>query len=148
MEEERITDRIVDFLEELGWTVLSFDYPETGLGVTLHPDDREPGTKNAGMIVPDVIAIQGNTLMIMENKPYFDESDADKLNKVRGGNYSDSLNQKFPSEDWEKVRVGLGVPSGRSIEKAQSCESKVDFLIAVSEDGGVETVGFTGGLTL
>ena len=43
--EEQATKAILDWLEENGWKIICFDFPQSGTGVSLHPNEELRTTK-------------------------------------------------------------------------------------------------------
>ena len=76
MSEEEVTNSIMDWLESCGWEIVSFDFPQSGTGRTLHPNpDVREHTKNKGGIIPDIVAIRNGIAAFFENKDRYVHSD-------------------------------------------------------------------------
>ena len=137
MNEEFITLNLVRFLKDKNWKILAYDFPQSGTGLTFHPNNREFASKNKGMINPDIIAYKNNTLLFFENKVDFFKPDIQKLELLKEGNYSDSLDNKLP--DYSKsdclIAVGLYL-SKKNIVKLES-ELVLDFFFTVDDKGNV-----------
>ena len=50
MREEKVTKNILDWLEENGWTIICYDFPQSGTGVLLHLNNSNRTEKNKGGI--------------------------------------------------------------------------------------------------
>lgn len=137
MDEERVTEAIEEHLEAEGWTMFAVDYPTSGSGLRLHPNDREEGTKHAGSIVPDVVAYRGTTVLVAESKPYFDPADARKLGAIARGKYSESLRRRVYATDIGTVRTALAFPAENRDAVVSDLLDGVDSLLLVEADGQV-----------
>lgn len=138
MNEEFITKSFIKFLMDKGWEILSYDFPQSGTGVSLHLNQifRQPKTKNEGMITPDIIAFKEGIGLISENKLYFEKQDIDKLEKLRRGVYSEGLNKVFQERQVKKLIFGIILPNiPNEVSKAQDYLAKVDFIFIVNEKG-------------
>ncbi|RLI82957.1 hypothetical protein DRP04_02735 [Archaeoglobales archaeon] len=140
MEEEFITKSIVKFLKSVGFEIISFDFPQSGSGFLLHPDDRK--SKNKGSISPDVVAAKEHMLVVMENKNRFSRRDFEKLKNLREGQgYTKSLQRLHEICGTSALLVGIGIPNNkRTIEKATSLKDYVDFIVAVDSDGSCHLI--------
>lgn len=137
MNEEFVTDNLIDYLRERGWDILSFDYPESGTGVVLHLNSKENHSKNQNSIIPDIIANKEEKLLVMENKTYYSRKDLDKLNKVKDGGLEDSLKRNFPKTNWETVITGVGCPKSMDdLERLK--DSNLDYVAEVDQEGNSE----------
>ncbi len=141
MKEEFITKSFLKFLIDRSWEILSYDFPQSGTGISLQPNQtfRQPETKNEGMITPDIIAFKKNIGLISENKPYFDKQDVDKLVKIRQGIYSESLNKVFEDKQVKKLVLGIVLPNILTeISKAQSYFNQIDFVFTINSNGSCD----------
>lgn len=134
MREETITKGIKAYIESLGWKVLSFDFPQSGTGVTLKRNNHE-NEKNRDTMNPDIIALKDSTLLVMENKVEFSKKDLKKLEMVKTGEYTKSIRSHFPDFPFTKMRVGVGLKNTLSNAVKIGKESGVlDFYILLNED--------------
>ncbi len=53
MKEEYVTKAILNWLETNNWKIICFDFPQSGTGYILHPNEEYRTTKNYGAIIPD-----------------------------------------------------------------------------------------------
>lgn len=133
--EEFITKAILKYLNLKGWTILAFDYPQSGTGISLHPIRRVDHTKNLGMITPDVIAIKNKLLLILEDKPGFYESDVEKLKTIKAGEYSESIRSIFGISDFN-IMVGIGIGDSPQQRKRALCRTDtLDVILWVDKNG-------------
>ena len=108
--EENITKAIISWLEKGGWSIICFDFPQSGTGKVLHSNNRT-GLKNKDSIIPDIVAIKGGVVVFFENKDRFFLSDFQKLKNIKEeNNYSDSLNQLLISHKYTSIYFGIGLP--------------------------------------
>ncbi|MHB1147492.1 MAG: hypothetical protein ACYC01_07855 [Lutibacter sp.] len=134
MREEKVTKNILDWLEENDWTIICYDFPQSGTGVLLHLNNVNRTEKNKGGIIPDIIAVKGKTALFFENKDRFYEPDFNKLNEIRTKlNYSDSLNQLLNGLEISNIYYGIGMPKlDNEIKKSKLHLEKIDFLISTN----------------
>ncbi len=151
MDEEFITKSFLKFLIDKGWEILSYDFPQSGTGLGLQPNQtfRQPETKNEGMITPDIIAFKNGIGLISENKPYFEKQDIDKLEKIRQGIYSESLNKVFEDKQVNKLVLGIVLPNiPTEISKVQSYFNQIDFVFVINTRGTCKVEYLLKGITL
>ena len=134
MNEEQVTEAVEEYLESEGWTMFAVDYPTSGSGLRLHPNDREAGTKHSGSIVPDIVAYEKDTVLIVESKPYFDRNDAEKLADIANGRYSDSLERRVYSTEVNKVVTALAFPKEDQNAIRKDLLDQIDYLLLVQDD--------------
>lgn len=140
MKEERVTINILNWLENNGWKIICYDFPQSGTGVLLHPNSIETRTsKNKGAIIPDIIATKDNKALFFENKDRFVLSDFEKIKTIKTtGNYSDSLNKILSSYNITNIFYGIGIPSvEKHIDKSIKNIKGIDFLISTDDNGTV-----------
>jgi Holliday junction resolvase len=140
MREERVTINILEWLENNGWQIVCYDFPQSGTGILLHPNEDNKTEKNKGGIIPDIIAVKGNVALFCENKDRFYEPDFDKLYEIKTeNNYSDSLNRLLSTFKTTKIIYGIGIPAiEKHIMKSKMQLDKIDFLISTNEEKEVE----------
>lgn len=140
MREERVTINILNWLEENGWQIVCYDFPQSGTGILLHPNGDNRTEKNKGGIIPDIIAVKDNIALFFENKDRFYQPDFDKLFEIKTeNNFSDSLNQLLSGFSISKIVYGIGIPEVKKhIEKSKTQLDKIDFLISTNDNKNVE----------
>lgn len=140
MREERVTINILSWLEENGWQIVCYDFPQSGTGILLHPNGDNRTEKNKGGIIPDIIAVKDKIALFFENKDRFYQPDFDKLFEIKTeNNFSDSLNQLLSGFSISKIVYGIGLPEVKKhLEKSKTQLDKIDFLISTNENKNVE----------
>ncbi len=133
MKEEIVTKAILEFLRNKGYRIVSFDFPQSGTGLLLHPDTRKD--KNEG-VKPDIIALKGNILIIMENKDRYWKQDFEKMYELKtSGLYEQSLNKLHRDCNTSILRVGIGIPeSNTTVAKALEIKQLVDLIVVVDKN--------------
>ena len=131
MTEEQVTKSILMWLEDNGWFIISYDFPQSGTGISIHSNNKIRKSKNDKVIIPDILAHKENKLVYFENKDRFVLSDFIKLNEVKSsGNYSESFNSLLENYDCQKMFFGVGLPNTRvSRLKSKSNINYIDFII-------------------
>ncbi len=139
MREEFVTKSILGFLKTKGYSIISFDFPQSGTGILLHPDI--PQDKNGG-IKPDIIASKGRFLLIMENKERYWKDDFEKLHRLKTCvDYTRDLKKLHSQYNTTFLKVGVGIPNNKkTIEKALESGRLVDFIIVVDEHGDCKVI--------
>lgn len=135
MTEEQVTTAILQWLRELNWEIISYDFPQAGTGLVLHPQhNMRKGTKNKGSLIPDILAVRQKTAVLFENKDRFFKQDFEKINRFRTTNdYTEALDRILSNYNTSQVYYGVGGPNNDGfISRAKSNESMVDFIVAVS----------------
>lgn len=108
--EERITNYILDYLEENGWKILCFDYPQSGTGIYFK-NENLLGNKNKNSINPDIIATKNKISLYFENKSYYYQPDVDLLKKLKILNpYRKSIDRKLLETKNTNFYYGIGLP--------------------------------------
>jgi len=140
MREEFVTKSILTWLEDAGWTIISFDFPQSGTGKRLVPDSAAPSNKNLGVIIPDVIAWKKDCYLFLENKDHYSHADINKLEAIKFGSaYSISLKEIVPSNG--RILIGVGFPNIPSIiSQALTHQVLLDYVLGVDESGSVHVV--------
>lgn len=133
--EEFVTLRIVDWLKNSGWRIISYDFPQSGTGFALRPD--EISSKNKGVIIPDIVAEKDRVGLLFENKDRFYLADFNKVETLRTNrNYERSLNLLFEENRPKIMYYGIGFPQLEDqITKAKFHSDKTDFLVTVTTEG-------------
>lgn len=132
MREEKVTINILKWLEKNGWTILCYDFPQSGTGMQLHVNSSgNRSTKNIGVIIPDIIAIRGGVAVFFENKDRFVLADFDKIRMIKTtGNYSQSLDKMLKAHNIHQIYFGIGIPASvKDVKKSMENINGIDFLI-------------------
>ncbi|MDR2360710.1 MAG: hypothetical protein LBD85_05470 [Oscillospiraceae bacterium] len=143
MREEQVTKAILKHLTDRKWTIVAFDFPQSGTGKMLHPN-KSVSEKNKGGIIPDIAAVKNGVCLFFENKDRTVESDFHKLTEVRDGEaYKDAIAALLNGYDVKHIYYGVGLPSAKYGTKAQSLAALVDFVVGVTSDGSIEWLANT-----
>lgn len=129
MSEEVITIEFIRILKLIGWDIISFDFPQSGTGLELRPNNSIE--KNLGMIKPDIIAQKDGIVLITENKVNYYKKDIDKLNNLREtDDYSNDLRNIIPSYNTSKIYYGVILKlTNNNKLKLDKIKDKIDFSI-------------------
>lgn len=141
MREEKVTKNLLTWLQLNGWTIVCFDFPQSGTGVLLHPNsDDNRTTKNKGGIIPDILAIRNSVALFFENKDRFFLSDFEKIREIKTlGNFSNSLESILSSYNINAIYYGIGIPAIiKHINKSLENIEGIDFLVSTFENGDVQ----------
>ena len=141
MREEKVTITMLKWLQSNDWQIVCFDFPQSGTGVSLHPNqDIREKTKNKGAIIPDIIANKNGKSLFFENKDRFVLSDFEKINHIKlSGEYSNSLTDLLKNYPTDTIYYGIGLPFSKTLEsKLIKYESLVDFIVSVSQNLEIE----------
>lgn len=135
--EERVTKSLIKWLVENDWTIISFDYPQSGTGRALHPNEEV--SKTEGIIIPDILAHKGDKVIFFENKDRFVLADYEKVENLRLKNsYSRSIRLLTSQYSYKSIFYGIGQPNKETWnEKAIENSGMVDFIMVVNADGTV-----------
>ena len=137
MTEEKVTIAILLYLENNGWEVVTYDYPQSGTGRVIHPNiGVREDTKNKGAIIPDIIAVRNGNAVYFENKNRFYALDFDKVEMLKTNNpYSIGMYDLLENKGVQSIEFGIGVPCiQRVVEQCSNKLKSVDFLIGVKPD--------------
>ncbi len=134
--EEQATKAILEWLEENDWEIICFDFPQSGTGVSLHPNKELRTTKNKGAFIPDIVAIKNKTVVFFENKDRFVLDDFIKVQDLKNNNdYSTSIKRLLIKFEYSKILYGVGlVYSEHAEQKTNQHLDKIDFAIFYRED--------------
>jgi hypothetical protein len=134
--EENITTTLLVWLEKNGWEIICYDFPQSGTGLSIHPNENIRTSKNKGAIIPDIVAVRKSIVVFFENKDRFVLNDFMKLQQLKEGvNYSNSLNKLLAKFKPSHIYFGTGLPDIPSVAlKCISHLNKIDFVVLVSEE--------------
>jgi len=135
MTEEQVTKCILTWLENNGWSIISFDFPQSGTGYQIHLNDAFKKTKNKGSFIPDIVASKNNNVVFFENKDRFVLSDFDKIENLKLNNdYSEGISKLLSNLKSPTIYFGIGMPfSIKNSTKSDNYKGKVDFIIFIDE---------------
>ena len=134
--EEKVTINIIKWLKENDWGIICYDFPQSGTGIMLHPNQRDVDDKNKNGIIPDIIAIKDEKAVLFENKNRFYLNDFHKINELRINNqYSHDLHLMVGNKH---IAYGVGLPNYKNnIKKAKNHLDMIDFLVLVDDFGNI-----------
>lgn len=133
--EEQVAKSIIRWLVRNGWTIIAFDFPQSGTGRCLHPNDTD--SKTDGIWIPDIVAHKGNNLIFFENKDRFVYNDFEKVARLKNTTcYSMAIKEITQGYEYNNILYGIGFPQSPSnISKAASNLDMIDFLVtAIDKD--------------
>lgn len=133
--EEQVAKSIIRWLVRNGWTIIAFDFPQSGTGRCLHPNDTD--SKTDGIWIPDIVAHKGNNLIFFENKDRYVYNDFEKVERLKNTTcYSMAIKEITQGYEYESIHYGIGFPQSPSnISKAASNLDMIDFLVtAIDKD--------------
>lgn len=146
MTEEIVTRSILAHLMKCGWRILSFDFPQSGTGRSLHPAGSQ--SKNQGVLIPDIIAVKEDVGIYMENKDHYYPEDFCKVHNVLHGlAYSDSFSKVLGIEQ-ETLIGGIGLPEECCDAISTDALKLVGFVLKVNEAGVVSVHYASPGLSI
>lgn len=132
MQEEDVTKSILSWLKKTGWQIVCYDYPQSGTGHTLKPNNSR--TKNKGCINPDIVAVNTKTkvCLFFENKNRFYRKDFIKQNTLKVDNqYTHAISKLLDGYSVEAIYYGIGLPFDKYTKTAAECAQLVDFVVGV-----------------
>lgn len=141
IKEEQVTKNILKWLQSKSWEIVCYDFPQSGTGRVLHPDNTV--SKTDGAIIPDIVAIKDKTVVVFENKDRFVLEDFEKINKIRQTTmYDQSFRILLKKYAYNKIMYGNGMPYTTNNEsKSLEYIHLTDFVVFVNENGISKTIG-------
>lgn len=132
MTEEQVTKIIINWLKSSSWEIICFDFPQSGTGKMIHPNNHE-NDKNLGTFIPDIVAVRNDTAVFFENKDRFFFQDYLKVNHlINSSDYSDNIESLLADYSIANIYYGIGLPLEKHKKKSQDSQNLVDFIIGVS----------------
>lgn len=140
MREENVTKKIIKYLKKNNWEIIAYDFPQSGTGIMILPDNNK-STKNKDSIIPDIVAYKNKVCIFFENKNRLVKSDFDKVNNlIQNNRYINNINKFLSQYDVTNIYYGIGLPYDVRINSILEYSQLVDFVLKVSEDESVEIV--------
>jgi len=138
--EEQLTKALLDWLELNDWKIICFDFPQSGTGVSLHPNKNLRIGKNKDTFIPDIVAIKNDTAIFFENKDRFVLNDFNKIQNLRqNNNYSNSIAKLLADFEYSHIFYGVGlVYSNNTEQKTNEQADKIDFAIFFHMDKRIQ----------
>ena len=136
MKEEQVTKALLKWLIENNWEIICFDFPQSGTGRYLHPNDAI--RKNKGAINPDIVAVRNEVCLFFENKDRFYYADYKKVNALIVDNdYSDDIERLLAGYSVNEFFYGIGLPTCKHTTASKNAANLVDFILGVEENGEI-----------
>jgi len=138
MTEEQVTKAILACLINDDWNILAYDFPQSGTGKMLHPDESF-SEKNKDGIIPDIVAVKGICCLFFENKDRTVENDFKKIAAIRDGDaYKSAITLLLKDYPIERIYYGIGLPLAKYGAKTKTLAKIVDFVVGVTVDSQIE----------
>lgn len=132
IEEEEVTKKILIWLRRTGWQIVCYDYPQSGTGYTLKPNDSR--SKNKGCINPDIVAVNAKSkvCLFFENKNRFYRKDFIKqYTLITDNQYTHAISNLLDGFSVDVIYYGIGLPLAKYTKMAEGCAQLVDFVVGV-----------------
>lgn len=140
MTEEMVTKAILSWLIQADWKIVCFDFPQSGTGHLLHPNNAE-SEKNKGAINPDIVAVKGSVCVFFENKDCFCFLDYEKQNTlINGDDYSNAVGNLLSDYPVTDIYYGIGLPALKHTKKSKESECLVDFIVGVEDSKDISVL--------
>jgi hypothetical protein len=138
--EEQVTKAILNWLESNNWQIITFDFPQSGTGYSLHPNEDLRTTKNKGAFIPDIVAIKNDTVVFFENKDRFVLSDFAKVEELKSTqDFTKSTEKLLEDFVYSKIFYGVGLAHTDKTElKTNENLDKIDFAIFLHQDNSIK----------
>lgn len=133
MTEEKVTLKIINWLKNNKWIILSFDFPQSGTGHIFHPGEQTNNKLNS--FIPDIIAVKDNTSIFIENKNRYVLSDFVKQNELKNNiEKYNSVNEFLADYNIKNIYFGIGMPLYSYRNHKDSNTDLVDFILGVEDN--------------
>ena len=137
--EEQVTKVILNWLESNDWKIICFDFPQSGTGISLHPNQELRTSKNKGAFIPDIVSVRNGVVLFFENKDRFVLSDFLKTKELRQtSDYSNSISKLLSEYNFSKVFYGVGLAHSEKSElKTNEHLDKIDFVVFLKQNNTI-----------
>lgn len=141
IKEENVTKSILLWLESKGWEIISFDFPQSGTGILIHPNDRT--SKNAGFI-PDIVTIKDGVVLFFENKDRYVFSDFEKVDNLRhSSDFGNDIQRLLQKYSYSNILYGVAMPfSENNLQNTLNHIDMVDFALLMKDERTYECLGY------
>lgn len=140
MTEENVTKAILKWLIEHQWKIVCFDFPQSGTGRFLHPN-QAISEKNKASVNPDIVAVRENICVFFENKNRFYSPDYEKVHYlIENDDYSEDIYRLLKNYEITNIYYGIGLPTASHKRKSVEMSHLVDFIIGVDENQSVSVL--------
>jgi hypothetical protein len=138
MTEEQVTKSLLQYLTDNGWHIVCFDFPQSGTGTVLHPNNAG-GEKNKDTIIPDIVAVKNNIALFFENKDRFYLPDYKKINElIENNQFTHAIDNLLSHYIIKNIYYGIGLPTEKHKQKSKESVNLVDFIVGVKEEKQIE----------
>jgi len=138
MTEEQVTKAILASLIERGWVIIAYDFPQSGSGKMLRPNDNI-SEKNKGGLIPDIVTIKEGVCLFFENKDRVVINDFQKVSSlIHDNQYTDDISTLLAGHSVIKIFYGVGFPFDKWNKNAVANTSLVDFIVGITSDRKME----------
>lgn len=144
--EEDVTKKLLKWLIDTGWEIISFDFPQSGTGYQLHPNNST--SKTEGVIIPDIVAYKNNIVLDFENKDRFVLRDVEKISSLRQtDNYSQDWDRLLKDKPFNHIYYGIGLPyTSHNEKRVNGILNMVDFVVFITENDKFKVIDNVGDL--
>lgn len=140
MTEEKITLKIINWLKNSKWIILSFDFPQSGTGHIFHPEESIKNKLSS--FIPDIIAVKDTTAIFIENKNRYVLSDFYKQNELKNNiKRYNSVDEFLADYNIKNIYFGIGMPLNSYRPHKNSNSNLVDFILGVEENNLTVNIG-------
>jgi len=134
--EELITIAIVQYLSLRQWTIISYDFPQSGSGYRF-TENFTGSCSSCKALIPDIIAQKEGQLFIWENKVKFSVLDIEKYRNFTSS-FSNSIESLRKETSFQNMFFGIGVAhSLYNIKKIDLYSNQLDFAVIVDQESTV-----------
>jgi len=136
----------MEWLNENGWDIICFDFPQSGTGRVLHPSNTT--SKTEGAIIPDIVAVKNGIVLDFENKDKFVRSDFEKVATLKSTDiYDESFAALLRNYPFSNIYYGIGMLfTENNFKKSEELSEMVDFIVYLKDDGTFQITDNIGGL--
>lgn len=139
MREEQVTKALLKWLMDNLWQIVCFDFPQSGTGRVLHPDENNE--KNKDSIIPDIVAVKNGVCLFFENKDRYYYPDYEKQHTMIVGNaYSKAVSELLRGHTISNIYYGIGLPTSKHKRGSATAADLVDFVVCVDDNQTVHIV--------
>ena len=148
MTEEQVTKALLQYLTDNGWHIVCFDFPQSGTGRVLHPNNAD-GEKNKDSIIPDIVAVKNNISLFFENKDRFYYPDYQKVNGLIVDNqYTTAISTLLNEYAVKNIYYGIGLPTIKHKKKSQNSATVFTSYFSARCSATNSSVMFSGVITV
>ena len=138
MTEEDVTKTLIAWLQIKEWSIISYDFPQSGTGIKIRPANSKE--KNKGVMIPDIIALKGSFMTFFENKPYLSQDDIKKVKKFKSVEYRVSIENLAALYGATQILYGIGFLYSEKLESLIFFDAELDFAVSVRSDKTVHVL--------